>query len=91
MKGAAAGSTGRVLGVHLLGADAAEIIQPVAIAVKMGATIRDFYTTIGVHPPAGHLEGEDHIDSGHSAGPHPWPHHAGQPPSHVAGPQQHIV
>eukprot|EP00667_Euglena_gracilis_P007883 EG_transcript_7967 len=43
-------STGRVLGVHLLGADAAEIIQPVAIAVKMGATIRDFYTTIGVHP-----------------------------------------
>jgi trypanothione-disulfide reductase len=41
---------GKVLGVHLLGADAPEIIQAVGIAVKMGAKISDFYSTIGVHP-----------------------------------------
>jgi trypanothione-disulfide reductase len=41
---------GKVLGVHMLGADAPEIIQAVGIAVKMGAKISDFYHTIGVHP-----------------------------------------
>eukprot|EP00760_Papus_ankaliazontas_P006375 PhM_4_TR1301/c1_g1_i1/m.105379/K00383/GSR, gor; glutathione reductase (NADPH) len=43
-------STGTVVGVHLLGSDAPEIIQGVAIAVKMGAKLKDFYSTIGVHP-----------------------------------------
>ena len=42
--------TGLVLGVHICGADAAETIQGVGIAVKMGAKIQDFYGTIGVHP-----------------------------------------
>lgn len=41
---------GKVLGVHMLGADTPEIIQSVGIAVKMGAKIKDFYGTIGVHP-----------------------------------------
>ena len=43
-------ASGRVLGVHLLGNPAPEIIQGVGIAVKMGAKISDFYGTIGVHP-----------------------------------------
>jgi glutathione reductase (NADPH) len=45
-------ASGRVLGCHMVGADAAEIIQGVAIAVKMGATKADFDRTIGIHPTA---------------------------------------
>jgi glutathione reductase (NADPH) len=40
----------RVLGCHLIGKDAAEIIQGFAVAVKMGATKRDFDATVGIHP-----------------------------------------
>ena len=42
----------RVLGVHLMGAEAGEIIQSVAIAVTMGATKKQFDMTIAVHPTA---------------------------------------
>jgi glutathione reductase (NADPH) len=42
----------RVLGVHMVGADAAEIIQAVAVAVKMGATKEDFDRTVALHPSA---------------------------------------
>lgn len=42
----------RVLGCHILGADAPEMIQPLAIALKMGATKRDFDATVAVHPTA---------------------------------------
>lgn len=42
--------TDRVLGAHMLGAHAAEIIQGVAIAVKCGATKAQFDATIGIHP-----------------------------------------
>ncbi len=42
----------RVLGAHMLGADAPEIIQSVAIAMKMGATKADFDATVGIHPTA---------------------------------------
>ncbi|EDP64981.1 glutathione-disulfide reductase [alpha proteobacterium BAL199] len=42
----------RVVGAHMLGVDAPEIIQGVAIAVRMGATKRDFDRTIGIHPTA---------------------------------------
>ena len=42
----------RILGVHMVGVDAAEIIQGIAIAVKMGATKADFDATIGIHPTA---------------------------------------
>jgi glutathione reductase (NADPH) len=42
----------RVRGCHILGADAAEMIQCVAIAIKMGATKRDFDATMAVHPTA---------------------------------------
>jgi glutathione reductase (NADPH) len=42
----------RVLGAHMLGEDAPEILQGLAIAVVMGATKEDFDRTIGIHPTA---------------------------------------
>ncbi|MEK7753866.1 MAG: glutathione-disulfide reductase [Acidobacteriota bacterium] len=42
--------TGRVLGVHMVGADAGEIIQGFAVALKCGATKGQFDATIGIHP-----------------------------------------
>ncbi len=44
--------TQKVLGAHMLGEDAPEIIQGIAIAVVMGATKQDFDRTIGIHPTA---------------------------------------
>ena len=43
-------NTDRVLGAHMVGDSAAEIIQGVAIAVKMGATKANFDATVAVHP-----------------------------------------
>jgi len=42
----------RVVGAHMIGADAGEIIQGIAIAVKLGATKAQFDATIGIHPTA---------------------------------------
>ena len=42
----------RVVGVHLLGPDAAEIAQMAAIALRMGATKADFDRTMALHPSA---------------------------------------
>jgi glutathione reductase (NADPH) len=42
----------RVLGCHMVGADAPEIVQGLAIALKCGATKRQFDQTIGIHPTA---------------------------------------
>ena len=42
----------RVVGAHMIGADAGEVIQGVAIAVKLGATKQQFDQTIGIHPTA---------------------------------------
>lgn len=42
--------SGKVIGAHMVGDHAAEIIQGVAIAVKMGATKADFDATVGIHP-----------------------------------------
>ena len=44
------GRTDRVLGAHMLGADAPEIIQGLAVAVKMGATKKDFDAAMAIHP-----------------------------------------
>lgn len=41
-----------VLGAHMLGPDAGEIIQGIAIAMKAGATKAHFDATIGIHPTA---------------------------------------
>jgi glutathione reductase (NADPH) len=40
----------QVLGAHMVGADAAEIMQGVAIAIKAGAKKADFDATVGIHP-----------------------------------------
>lgn len=40
----------KVLGAHMVGDHAAEIIQGVAIALKMGATKANFDATVGIHP-----------------------------------------
>ncbi|HYB99991.1 MAG TPA: glutathione-disulfide reductase [Candidatus Limnocylindrales bacterium] len=40
----------KVLGCHVIGRDAPEIIQGFAVAVKMGATKADFDATVGIHP-----------------------------------------
>jgi glutathione reductase (NADPH) len=42
----------RVLGVHMLGDDAPEIVQGMAVALTTGATKADFDRTIGIHPTA---------------------------------------
>ena len=42
----------RVVGAHMIGPDAGELIQGVAIAVKLGATKAQFDATIGIHPTA---------------------------------------
>ena len=42
----------RVLGVHMVGADAGEIIQGFAVALNCGATKAQFDATIGIHPTA---------------------------------------
>jgi len=46
------GASDRVVGAHMVGPDSAEIIQCLAIAVKMGATKAQFDSTIAVHPTA---------------------------------------
>lgn len=42
----------RVVGAHMVGPDAGEIIQGIAIAIKCGATKAQFDATIGIHPSA---------------------------------------
>lgn len=42
--------TDKVLSCHMVGPDAGEIVQGLAIALKSGATKRDFDETIAVHP-----------------------------------------
>ena len=45
-------TTDVVLGAHMVGPDAAEIIQGIGIAVRMGATKAQFDQTVAVHPSA---------------------------------------
>ena len=42
----------RVVGCHMVGPDAGEIIQGMAIALKSGATKEHFDATVGIHPTA---------------------------------------
>jgi glutathione reductase (NADPH) len=44
--------TDRVLGCHMVGADAPEIVQGLAVALKCGATKTQFDATVGIHPTA---------------------------------------
>ena len=52
MKLIAEQKTDRVLGCHLFGPDASEIVQIVAVALKMGATKAQFDATVALHPSA---------------------------------------
>jgi glutathione reductase (NADPH) len=45
-------ATDKVLGAHMLGEDAPEIMQGLAVAMQAGATKADFDRTIGIHPTA---------------------------------------
>jgi glutathione reductase (NADPH) len=42
----------RVLGVHMVGPDAPEIVQGLAVALRAGATKKQFDETVGIHPTA---------------------------------------
>ena len=44
--------TDKILGAHMVGPEAGEIIQGIAIALKAGATKAVFDATIGIHPTA---------------------------------------
>lgn len=45
-------STDKVVGAHMVGADAGEIMQGLAVAIRAGATKAVFDSTIGIHPTA---------------------------------------
>jgi glutathione reductase (NADPH) len=45
-------ATDRLLGAHMLGEDAPEIMQGLAVAIQAGATKADIDRTIGIHPTA---------------------------------------
>ena len=47
------GADEKVIGCHVVGHGADEIIQGFAVAVKMGATKADFDNTVAIHPTAG--------------------------------------
>ncbi|ARU15235.1 glutathione-disulfide reductase [Croceicoccus marinus] len=44
------GNTGRIVGIHMIGPDAPEIMQAAAVAVKAGLTKDDFDATVAIHP-----------------------------------------
>lgn len=46
------GDTDKVIGMHMVGSDAGEIMQGFAVAMRMGATKADFDSTVGIHPTA---------------------------------------
>ncbi|GAB4395103.1 MAG: glutathione-disulfide reductase [Kiloniellaceae bacterium] len=52
MKLIVAKDTQRVVGVHMVGLDAPEIVQGMAVAIKAGATKQVFDATVGIHPTA---------------------------------------
>ncbi len=63
----------RVLGAHMVGADSPEIIQGLAIAIRMGATKADFDATVALHPSAAEefVTLRDKVTRRASSGPSP--------------------
>lgn len=43
---------GRVVGCHMVGAEAGEMMQGIGVAMKAGATKAHFDSTVGIHPTA---------------------------------------
>ena len=52
MKLVCVGEEERIVGLHVIGQGADEMLQGFAVAVKMGARKRDFDDTIAIHPTA---------------------------------------
>jgi glutathione reductase (NADPH) len=52
MKLVTAGAEERVVGIHVIGPGADELLQGFAVALRMGATKRDFDDTVAIHPTA---------------------------------------
>jgi glutathione reductase (NADPH) len=50
MKIIAAGAEERIVGCHIIGDGADEMLQGFAVAVRMGATKKDFDDTVAIHP-----------------------------------------
>ena len=50
MKLVCAGPEERIIGLHVIGLGAEEMLQGFAVAVKMGARKRDFDATVAIHP-----------------------------------------
>jgi pyruvate/2-oxoglutarate dehydrogenase complex dihydrolipoamide dehydrogenase (E3) component len=50
MKLICVGVEGKVVGIHIIGDNADEMLQGFAVAVKMGATKADFDSTVAIHP-----------------------------------------
>jgi glutathione reductase (NADPH) len=50
MKLVTVGRDEKIVGCHVIGAGADEMLQGFAVAVKMGATKRDFDDTVAIHP-----------------------------------------
>jgi glutathione reductase (NADPH) len=46
-------NTDKVLGAHMVGEHAAEIIQSLAVTIGKGVTKQDFDTTLDIHPTTG--------------------------------------
>ncbi len=50
MKLITVGREQRIVGIHVIGAGADEMMQGFAVALRMGATKRDFDDTVAIHP-----------------------------------------
>ncbi|HSF78108.1 MAG TPA: glutathione-disulfide reductase, partial [Steroidobacteraceae bacterium] len=50
MKLVVVGPEERIVGLHVIGEGADEMLQGFAVALKMGATKRDFDDTVAIHP-----------------------------------------
>jgi glutathione reductase (NADPH) len=50
MKLVTVGPEERIVGLHVIGEGADEMLQGFAVALKMGATKRDFDDTVAIHP-----------------------------------------
>jgi glutathione reductase (NADPH) len=50
MKLVTVGPTQRIIGIHVIGEGADEMLQGFAVALRMGATKRDFDDTVAIHP-----------------------------------------
>jgi glutathione reductase (NADPH) len=52
MKLVCVGPEEKIVGLHVIGQGADEMLQGFAVAVKMGATKKDFDDTVAIHPTA---------------------------------------